>query len=156
MSIRVIYPGTFDPITNGHVDLVSRACSLFDHVILAIADSANKKTLFSLNERVDFATDATAHLNNIEVTSFHGLLIHFAQQKNTPILLRGIRSISDFEQEWQLCHMNHRIMPELETLFLMPAEKWDFISSSLVKEIAQYRGDLTPFVPDCVKKALLR
>ncbi|ASX26638.1 pantetheine-phosphate adenylyltransferase [Candidatus Williamhamiltonella defendens] len=156
MSIRVIYPGTFDPITNGHLDLVSRACALFDHVILAIAESPNKKTLFSLNERVDLAKGATAHLNNIEVTSFHGLLIHFAQQKNIPILLRGIRSFSDFEQEWQLCHMNHRIMPELETLFLMPSEKWSFISSSLVKEIAQYRGDVSAFVPDCVREALLR
>lgn len=155
MSIRIIYPGTFDPITHGHMDLLNRACALFDHVILAIAESTNKKTHFTLNERADLASKATAHLNNIEVTCFNGLLIHFAQQKKASVLLRGIRSTSDFEHEWQLCHINRRMMPALESVFLMPSEQWAFVSSSLVKEIARYQGDVSPFVPDGVKQALL-
>ncbi|EDR59908.1 pantetheine-phosphate adenylyltransferase [Yersinia pestis biovar Antiqua str. UG05-0454] len=155
MITKAIYPGTFDPITNGHLDLVTRASAMFSHVILAIADSSSKKPMFTLDERVALAKKVTAPLKNVEVLGFSELMAEFAKKHNANILVRGLRSVSDFEYEWQLANMNRHLMPKLESVFLIPSEKWSFISSSLVKEVARHGGDITPFLPKPVTKALL-
>lgn len=154
MEKRAIYPGTFDPMTNGHLDLVTRAANMFDHVILAIAASPSKKPMFSLEERVALATQVTAHLPNVEVLGFSELMAHFAQHQNANILVRGLRAVSDFEYEMQLANMNRHLMPTLESVFLMPSKEWSFISSSLVKEVAHHGGDIAPFVPEIIAQAL--
>lgn len=154
MEKRAIYPGTFDPMTNGHLDLVTRAANMFDHVILAIATSPSKKPMFSLEERVALATQVTAHLPNVEVLGFSELMAHFAQHQNANILVRGLRAVSDFEYEMQLANMNRHLMPTLESVFLMPSKEWSFISSSLVKEVARHGGDIAPFVPEIIAQAL--
>ncbi len=146
----IIYPGTFDPITNGHIDLVSRAARLFSKIIVAIAESTPKKPAFSLKDRVLMAKTSLAHLENVEVTGFNCLLADFAKQCGATILLRGLRAVSDFEYEFQLASMNRRIAPEIESLFLTPSEKYSFISSSLVREIAALGGDVSQFVPEIV------
>ncbi|WP_286772320.1 pantetheine-phosphate adenylyltransferase [Leclercia sp. UBA1284] len=155
MLKRAIYPGTFDPITNGHIDIVTRAASMFDQVILAIAASPSKKPLFDLDERVALAESATAHLPNVEVVGFSDLMANFARTQQANILIRGLRAIADFEYEMQLAHMNRHLMPELESVFLMPSKEWSFISSSLVKEVARHAGDVTHFLPENVHQALL-
>ncbi|WP_145483977.1 pantetheine-phosphate adenylyltransferase [Yersinia rohdei] len=155
MTTKAIYPGTFDPITNGHLDLVTRASEMFSHVILAIADSSSKKPMFTLAERVALAQTVTAPLKNVEVLGFSELMAEFAKKQNANILVRGLRSVSDFEYEWQLANMNRHLMPKLESVFLMPSEKWSFISSSLVKEVARHGGDISPFLPAPVTKALM-
>ena len=154
MEKRAIYPGTFDPMTNGHLDLVTCAANMFDHVILAIAASPSKKPMFSLEERVALATQVTAHLPNVEVLGFSELMAHFAQHQNANILVRGLRAVSDFEYEMQLANMNRHLMPTLESVFLMPSKEWSFISSSLVKEVARHGGDIAPFVPEIIAQAL--
>ncbi|WP_193065777.1 pantetheine-phosphate adenylyltransferase [Hafnia alvei] len=154
MEKRAIYPGTFDPMTNGHLDLVTRAANMFDHVILAIAASPSKKPMFSLEERVALATQVTAHLHNVEVLGFSELMAHFAQHQNANILVRGLRAVSDFEYEMQLANMNRHLMPTLESVFLMPSKEWSFISSSLVKEVARHGGDIAPFVPEIIAQVL--
>ena len=151
MSTKAIYPGTFDPITNGHIDIVTRAASMFDKVVLAIAASPSKKPMFSLDERIALAEQATAHLVNVEVIGFSDLMA--AQQAN--ILIRGLRAVADFEYEMQLAHMNRHLMPTLESVFLMPCKEWSFISSSLVKEVARHQGDVSHFLPANVHQALL-
>jgi len=150
----VIYPGTFDPITNGHTDLVERACRLFDKVIVAVAASSRKGPLFSLEERVALANQALSHLNNIEVCGFDILLVNFAKQKKACGILRGLRAVSDFEYEFQLANMNRAIEPEVESLFLTPSDHLSYISSSLVKEIGSLGGDVSKFVPTVVVQAL--
>ncbi|KKY84338.1 pantetheine-phosphate adenylyltransferase [Leclercia pneumoniae] len=155
MLKRAIYPGTFDPITNGHIDIVTRAASMFDQVILAIAASPSKKPLFDLDERVALAESATAHLPNVEVVGFSDLMANFARTQQANILIRGLRAVADFEYEMQLAHMNRHLMPELESVFLMPSKEWSFISSSLVKEVARHAGDVTHFLPENVHQALL-
>jgi len=150
----VIYPGTFDPITNGHTDLVERACRLFDKVIVAVAASSRKSPLFSLEERVALANQALSHLNNIEVCGFDILLVNFAKQKKACGILRGLRAVSDFEYEFQLANMNRAIEPEVESLFLTPSDHLSYISSSLVKEIGSLGGDVSKFVPTVVVQAL--
>ena len=154
MEKRAIYPGTFDPMTNGHLDLVTRAASMFDHVILAIAASPSKKPMFTQEERVALATQVPARLPNVEVFGFSELLAHFAQHQNAHILVRGLRAVSDFEYELQLANMNSRLMPTLESVFLMPSKEWSFISSSLGKEVARHGGDIAPFVPEQIAQAL--
>lgn len=156
MTTKAIYPGTFDPMTNGHLDLVTRAARMFNHVILAIAASSSKKPMFTLEERVALATEVVAHLPNVEVVGFSELMAHFAQRQNANILVRGLRAVSDFEYELQLANMNRHLMPTLESVFLMPAEEWSFISSSLVKEVARHGGDISPFLPAPVTAALLK
>jgi pantetheine-phosphate adenylyltransferase len=150
----VIYPGTFDPITNGHVDLTERAARLFDRVVLAIAHSEKKTPLFNLEERVALCQQALSHLDNVEVVGFSNLLTDFARSQNARCVLRGLRAVADFEYEFQLANMNRAMYPEFESIFLTPSEHLSFISSSLVREIAALQGDITPFVPEPVAQAL--
>lgn len=154
MQRIVIYPGTFDPITNGHADLVERAAKMFDRVILGVAATTGKSPMFNLEERVDLAQQVVGHLDNVEVTGFEGLLVDFAKQCNATALIRGLRAVSDFEYEFQLANMNRRLMPELESLFLTPAEQHSFIASTLVREIAKLNGDVSGFVHPVVEQAL--
>jgi pantetheine-phosphate adenylyltransferase len=151
---RVLYPGTFDPITKGHGDLVERASRLFDQVVIAVAASPKKNPLFPLEQRVALAREATKHLHNVEVVGFSTLLAHFAQEQNANILLRGLRAVSDFEYEFQLANMNKQLAPDIESLFLTPSERYSFISSTLVREIAALGGDITKFVHPAVAQAL--
>lgn len=151
---RVVYPGTFDPITNGHTDLVERGCKLFDEVIIAIASSERKKPLFSLEERVDLTRKVLSHLDNVEVCGFDILLVDFVKEKKAQGILRGLRAVSDFEYEFQLANMNRAIKPDVESLFLTPADHLSYISSSLVKEIGSLGGNVTKFVHPLVAEAL--
>lgn len=155
MQKRAIYPGTFDPITNGHLDIVTRAAAMFDTVVLAIAASPSKNTLFTLNERVVLAETAVAALPNVEVVGFSDLMANFARSAQANILIRGLRTAADFEYEMQLASMNRHLMSELESVFLMPAKEWSFISSTLVKEVARHHGDVSHFLPEHVHQALL-
>ena len=150
----VIYPGTFDPITNGHVDLTERAARLFDRVVLAIAYSQKKTPLFSLEERVDLCRQSLSHLDNVEVVGFNNLLTDFARSQDARCVLRGLRAVADFEYEFQLANMNRAMYPEFESIFLTPAEHLSYISSSLVREIASLDGDIGPFGPEPVALAL--
>ncbi len=154
MNITAIYPGTFDPITNGHSDLVARAARLFDQVIVAVAANPAKTPAFSLDERVRLARSVLGGINNVEVCWFDTLLADFAQARGARVILRGLRAVSDFEHEFQLAGMNRRLAPEIETLFLTPAEQYTYISSSLVREIARFGGDVSAFVPEIVQAAL--
>ncbi|WP_435275554.1 pantetheine-phosphate adenylyltransferase [Psychrobium sp. nBUS_13] len=154
MRVNAIYPGTFDPITNGHLDLIERASKLFDHVIVGVANNPSKNPKFDLQQRVELAILVTQHLPNIEVVGFSGLLVDFAKEKNAKVLIRGLRAVSDFEYEFQLANMNRRLYPELESVFLTPAEQNSFISSTLVKDVALHKGDVSQFVPEIVSKAL--
>jgi pantetheine-phosphate adenylyltransferase len=150
----VIYPGTFDPITNGHVDLTERAARMFDRVVVAIAYSEKKTPLFTLEERVELCEQSLGHLDNVEVTGFSNLLIDFARSQGSSCVLRGLRAVADFEYEFQLANMNRAMYPEFESVFLTPSEHFSYISSSLVREIAALGGDITPFVPASVAAAL--
>lgn len=153
---RVIYPGTFDPITNGHLDLIERAASMFDEVIIAVAASPSKNTLFTLEERVAFAKAVTSHLDNVTAKGFSGLMVDFAKAEGATVLMRGLRTTVDFEYEFGLTNMYRRLMPGLESVFLTPAEKYAFISSSLVREVAIHGGNVDEFVPLIVADALHR
>ena len=141
----VVYPGTFDPITNGHTDLVERAARLYDQVIVAVAVNQDKQLAFPIELRVSLVREVLAHIDNVEVCSFDNLLVDFVRQKDAQVILRGLRAVSDFEYEFQLASMNRHLAPEIETLFLTPAEQYAYISSSLVREIASLGGDVTPF-----------
>lgn len=154
MHTRAIYPGTFDPITNGHADLIERAAKLFQHVVIGIAANPSKQPRFSLAERVALVNEVTAHLDNVEVVGFSGLLVDFAKQQDASVLVRGLRAVSDFEYEFQLANMNRRLSPDLESVFLTPAEENAFISSTLVKEVALHGGDVSQFVHPQVAQAL--
>lgn len=153
MATRVIYPGTFDPITNGHVDLVVRASKMFDTVVVAIAAGHHKNPVFSLEERVALTNQALGHLNNIEVIGFSGLLVNLFREQKATAVLRGLRAVSDFEYEFQLANMNRQLDNQFESVFLTPSEHLSFISSTLVREIARLKGDVTKFVPAAVTKA---
>jgi pantetheine-phosphate adenylyltransferase len=150
----VVYPGTFDPVTNGHTDLICRAARLFDRVIVAVAEDTGKSPLFDTARRVALIRAAVGHLERVEVVSFSGLLVEFARGLGVPVIMRGLRAVSDFEFEFQLAGMNRRMAPDIETLFLTPAEKYAYISSSLVREIARLHGDISPFVSPEVHAAL--
>ena len=149
-----VYPGTFDPITNGHVDLVDRASPLFERLVVGVAESPGKGPALPLQLRVDLARTALARYPNVEVRGFNGLLAHFVREVGGGVLLRGLRAVSDFEYEFQLASMNRHLIPEVETLFLTPAEQYGFISSSLVREISRLGGDVSGFVPPAVAAAL--
>ena len=149
-----VYPGTFDPITHGHTDLVSRAARVFDKVIIAIAESPHKVPLFSLEERIGLAQREMSRLDNVEVVGFSNLLVEFVQQIGAGVILRGLRAVSDFEYEFQLASMNRHLAQNVETLFMTPDERYSFISSSLVKEIARLQGDVSEFVCAEVQQAL--
>ena len=155
MALIAVYPGTFDPITNGHTDLVRRACEIFDHVVVGVATSGGSKApFFSLEERVMLAEQALEKFSNAKVQGFDGLLVNFAKQQNAKVILRGLRAVSDFEFEFQLASMNRQLDNSLESMFLTPAEEHAFISSSLVREIASLGGDVAKFVSPAVVKAL--
>ena len=149
-----LYPGTFDPITNGHIDLVQRAANLFEEVVVAIASSQKKKPLFTLEERIKLAEKVLADCPNVTVKGFDILLVDFAKEQKAEVLIRGLRAISDFEYEFQLASMNRTLAPNVESLFLMPADEYSFISSSLVKEVAVLGGDVSDFVHPLVDDAL--
>ena len=150
----VVYPGTFDPVTHGHTDLVTRAARVFDRVIVAIAESPHKQPAFSLDERIRLARSALSGVDNVEVVGFDKLLAEFMRDLDARVILRGLRAVSDFEYEFQLASMNRHLMADVETLFLTPDEKYSFISSSLVKEIARLGGDVSEFVGAEVQAAL--
>jgi len=155
MSLTVIYPGTFDPITNGHLDIIGRAAKMFQRVIVAVAVNRDKRPLFSLDERVAMARDVTSEFTNVEVIGFHALLVDCAREFGAQVILRGLRAVSDFEYEFQLAGMNRQLSPELETVFLTPAERYAFISSSMIREIARLGGEVSSFVPETVQRQLL-
>jgi pantetheine-phosphate adenylyltransferase len=150
----VVYPGTFDPITNGHTDLIQRAANLFDRVVVAVAEDTAKAPVFDIDERLGLARQVLGHLPNVEVTGFSGLLVSFARERGIEVIMRGLRAVSDFEYEFQLAGMNRRMAPDIETLFLTPAEQYAYISSSLVREIARLGGDVSSFVSSGVQAAL--
>ena len=151
---RVVYPGTFDPITNGHLDLIERAADMFDEVIIAVAASPSKNTMFTLEERVQFAEDVTQHLDNVTSKGFSGLMVDFAKDVEANVLIRGLRTTVDFEYEFGLTNMYRRLMPSLESVFLTPAEEHAFISSTIVREVAIHGGNVADFVPKVVATAL--
>lgn len=156
MNKTVLYPGTFDPVTKGHMDLVQRACRLFDTVIIAVAESPSKKPMFDLEERVSMARSIFKGNTQVRVEGFNGLLAHFAQKQGAQAILRGIRAVSDFEFEFQLANMNRHLDPDLESIFLTPSENYSYISSTLVREVASLGGDITAFVDPIVQNALAK
>lgn len=151
-----VYPGTFDPVTRGHEDLAKRAARLFDRVIVAVADSRTKRPFFSLDERVDLARTVLDGCDNVEVQGFSGLLMDFMRANNAHIILRGLRAVSDFEYEFQMAGMNRKIYPDVETVFLTPAEQYMFISATMVREIATLGGDVAPFVNPIILPRMAR
>jgi len=155
MTVSAMYPGTFDPITLGHEDLVRRACRLFDKVVVAVAVNPGKEPMFSQDERVDLAQAVLSELGNVEVTGYEGLTVDFARDNNLQVIVRGLRAISDFEYEFQLANMNRHLTDEVETAFLTPTETYTYISSSLVREICSMGGDISEFVSPTVKAALM-
>ena len=156
MSVGAMYPGTFDPVTNGHLNLVRRAAKLFDRVVVAVAASPNKTPMFSLDERIGMARAALADAPNITVDGYTGLTVDYVRQHGLHVIIRGLRAVSDFEFEFQLATMNRHLQPEIESVFLTPAEEYTFVSSTFVREIGILGGDIAPFVPDVVAAALAR
>lgn len=150
----VVYPGSFDPLTNGHLDVVQRAAKLFDRVIMAVARNEAKQPLFRLDERVDLVAKAVAHLPNVQADSFDGLLVDYARRQGAQAIIRGLRAVSDFEFEFQLALMNRKLDEDIETIFMMPKDTYTFLSSRIVKEIARHGGDISAFVPPAVRAAL--
>lgn len=153
-DLVAIYPGTFDPVTNGHTDLVHRASRLFGKVVVAVAQNADKAPFFSLDDRIRLTQEALGQHVNVEVCGFNSLLVEFMREKNATVIVRGLRAVSDFEYEFQLASMNRHLRDDIETVFLTPAEQYSYISSSLVREIAKLGGDISPFVPDNVVAAI--
>ncbi len=151
-----VYPGTFDPITFGHIDLIDRASRIFDQVILAIAANPNKKPLFSLEERQTLAAESLKQYKNVKIEGFDSLLLDFVKKEKARVILRGLRAVADFDYEFQLASMNRFLDPDIESMFLMPAEKYMYVSASLVREIAIFKGDVRGFVPEHVAKALYK
>ena len=153
---RAIYPGSFDPITNGHLDVIERARKLFDEVVVAVAHNDEKQPLFSLKDRLDLLRETVGKIDNVRIAEFEGLLVEFARNEEAGVVIRGLRAISDFEFEFQMALMNRKLDSAVETIFLMPKEEYTYLSSRIVKEIARLGGDVSGFVPACVAKALSR
>ena len=153
-TVRAIYPGTFDPLTNGHLDLIARGSKIFDHLVIAILNNSEKQPLFPVEERVAMITESTREFGNISVGTFDGLLVEFARQQQAQALLRGIRAISDYEYEFQMALMNRRLAPQLETVFMMPAEKYSYVSSRLIREVFRLGGSVEGLVPSIVIERL--
>jgi pantetheine-phosphate adenylyltransferase len=153
---RAIYPGSFDPVTNGHLDVIERARKLFDEVIVAVAHNDEKQPLFSLRERLDLLGDTAGRIDNVRIAEFEGLLVEFANAEKARAVIRGLRAVSDFEFEFQMALMNRKLDAAVETIFLMPKEEYTYLSSRIVKEIARLGGNVSSFVPACVAKALSR
>lgn len=151
---RALTPGTFDPVTFGHIDVITRAAALVDEVVVAVAASPKKRPLFSLEERTELVRQATAHLPNVSVESFDGLLVDFARDMGATVLVKGLRAITDFEYEFQMAALNYRLDSALETAFIMSPPEYMYLSSSVVREIASLGGDVADFVPECVQRAL--
>ena len=149
-----VYPGSFDPLTNGHLDLIGRGSRLFDHLIVAVLKNTNKQPLFSIEERIVMLREVSGHFANVEVDSFDGLLVEYVAQRNASAILRGIRAISDYEAELQMAHINRRLRPQTETIFLLASEEYSFISSRMIKEIITLGGDVAQFVPEPVSRYL--
>ncbi len=157
MNKRIaVYPGSFDPITNGHLDIMTRGLNNFDELIVAVAQNSGKTSLFSIDERIEMIREALGHNKRLRVDSFNGLLVDYAASQKAQVILRGLRAVSDFEYEFQLAQMNHTVNPEVETLFMMTAVPYGYLSSSIVKEVASYQGNIDEFVPPVVKTALQR
>jgi pantetheine-phosphate adenylyltransferase len=154
MSVKALYPGTFDPPTNGHVDLIQRGAKLFEHLTVAILNNPVKNPLFTVEERVEMLKEVTASLHNVSIATFNGLMVEFARQQGASAVLRGIRAISDYEYEFQMALMNRRLAPEIETVFLQPAGRYSFVSSRMLKEVFSFGGDVTGLVPPNVLKRL--
>jgi pantetheine-phosphate adenylyltransferase len=154
MPVRAIYPGTFDPPTNGHVDLIQRGSKLFDHLVVSVLNNPGKDPLFTVSERVEMLREATRTLGNVSVATFNGLMVDFAHQQGATAVLRGIRAISDYEYEFQMALMNRRLAPDIESVFLQPAGRYSFVSSRMVKEVFSFGGDITGLVPPNVLKRL--
>ena len=152
----IVYPGTFDPITNGHIDLIERASKLFDKIIVAIASNQKKSPLFDIDERISLAGECLQHLPNVEIKGFDYLLVNFVNDCEADAVMRGLRAVSEFEYEFQLANMNRALSPDIESIFLTPAEKFSYISSSLVREISSLKGDVSKFVPANVGDALIK
>ena len=152
--ITAVYPGTFDPLTRGHEDLVRRAANLFDHLVVGVAQSQNKRPFFSIDERVAIATEVLSHYPNVEVNSFSGLLKDFVREQNARVIVRGLRAVSDFEYEFQMAGMNRHLLPEVETMFMTPSDQYQFISGTIVREIAILGGDVSKFVFPSVERWL--
>ena len=155
MQRKAIYPGTFDPVTNGHVDIIRRAAHLFPDVIVAVASHTSKSPYFSFAERLELVASAVGDIPGVRVVGFQGLLVHFAQKEGATVILRGLRAVADFEYEFQLAGMNRQLSPDIETLFLTPSDSSMFISSTLVREIAALGGDISGFVPPAVLSAFI-
>ncbi|HET7623789.1 MAG TPA: pantetheine-phosphate adenylyltransferase [Verrucomicrobiae bacterium] len=149
-----IYPGSFDPLTNGHLDVIERAVKLFDRVVVAVARNESKQPLFTLDERLELVRNSIAHLPNVEADSFHGLLVDYVESRSAQAIVRGLRAISDFEFEFQLALMNRKLNERVETIFMMPKDTYTFLSSRIIKEIARFGGDVSTFVPPHVQVAL--
>jgi pantetheine-phosphate adenylyltransferase len=151
---RAIYPGSFDPVTNGHLDVIERARKLFDEVVVAVANNDEKQPLFSLEQRLDLLRETAGRIKNVRIAKFSGLLVEFARAESAGAVIRGLRAVSDFEFEFQMALMNRNLNPEVETIFLMPKEEYTYLSSRIVKEIARLGGNVSTFVPGRVAKAL--
>jgi pantetheine-phosphate adenylyltransferase len=154
MKHLAVYPGTFDPVTNGHLDLVERSLRIFDHVIVAIAENPRKEPLFSLKERIALFKEVTKHYQRVSIEGFDGLLVDYVRKKNAVAIIRGLRAVSDFEYEMQMALMNRRLDNNIETVFLMPNEEYSFITSTIVREAASYGGDVSSLVPNVVVQKL--
>jgi pantetheine-phosphate adenylyltransferase len=154
MGVHAIYPGTFDPLTNGHLDLIARGAKLFEHLTVAILNNPGKNPLFTVAERVEMLTESTRQLGNVSVATFEGLMVDFARQQGATAVLRGIRAITDYEYEFQMALMNRRLAPEIETVFLQPAGRYSFVSSRMVKEVFSFGGSVEGLVPANVLKRL--
>lgn len=151
-----VYPGSFDPVTNGHLDIIERASKLFDKLIVAVLINSNKSPMFTVEKRLEFLRESCKGINNIEVASFDGLLIEFMKKKNANTIVKGLRAVSDFEYEFQMALMNRKLNPEIETIFMMTSNKYSYLSSSLIKEVAKFGGCVKGLIPEIVEKELYR